>query len=347
MSDKLKKYVSEHREDFDTKEPGKDVWDQIDARMNANKATRISSKWLSKFKYLGFSASVLVLALYFVISHSNNSSANGLAPKLKTQNPLTAATYPKIVESSLVSHTNEKTEKTNFSKSTSQKLVSSSVEDPKPAARSNDNSQSDSLTGENIVENTVSALQKTEPMVLARHFSKENDLSTMNKKKEIRIPEEPSQLNTYTGTLYDGPSFRSVLRAYKFPGKINLDRAAGSRAGDQAHRTNVRTVSSRLLEKVPNLKAVWVKGRTDKKVTISWKDDFKNIVLVKKDGRELNPEAISHYYPGLGVISEYNGRYFKMIFTDKVELILFFKDAEAGDKIIIDGDIEATVVNTP
>ena len=34
-----------------------------------------------------------------------------------------------------------------------------------------------------------------------------------------------------------------------------------------------------------------------------------------------------------------------MIFNDKVELILFFKDVEEGDKIIIDGTIEAFVKN--
>jgi hypothetical protein len=80
---------------------------------------------------------------------------------------------------------------------------------------------------------------------------------------------------------------------------------------------------------------------------LSVKKGFKNILLVKGDGRELAPEAISHYYSGLGVIADYNGKYLDMTFKDKVELILFFRDAEEGDKIVIDGLIEAVVKNTP
>ncbi len=57
----------------------------------------------------------------------------------------------------------------------------------------------------------------------------------------------------------------------------------------------------------------------------------------------MSPEAISHYYNGLGVISGYTGKHFDMIFKDKVELILFFSDVEEGDKISVDGIIEAVV----
>ena len=93
--------------------------------------------------------------------------------------------------------------------------------------------------------------------------------------------------------------------------------------------------------------AVWLKGKTDKKIALLVKEGFKNILLVKGDGRELTPEAISHYYSGLGVISGYTGKHFNMIFKNKVELILFFKDVEEGDKIVIDGTIEAVVKNQP
>lgn len=149
-------------------------------------------------------------------------------------------------------------------------------------------------------------------------------------------------MNWYSGTLYDGTSICSLLRAYKFPGQVRMD----DNGSYTSHRT-MKTISCSRLEAVNNITAVWLKGKTSKKITLSIKDGFKNILLLKSDGRKLSPEAVSHYYKGLGVISGYTGKYFDMIFKEKVELILFFKNAEEGDKIVIDGVIEAVVKNTP
>ncbi len=160
----------------------------------------------------------------------------------------------------------------------------------------------------------------------------ENNFLEKNKKTELLIPAEPEKVNVYSGTIYDGSSLCEILRVYKFPGQVSMG-------------GTMKTTGCSRLENMNNMKAIWLKGKTDKKITLEVKEGFKNIKLVKSDGRELLPEAISHYYKGLGVISGYTGKYFNLVFKDKVELILFFKEAEEGDKIVIDGIIEAVLKN--
>ena len=168
---------------------------------------------------------------------------------------------------------------------------------------------------------------------------KEEKPNTTNKNRvKISIPESPSEMNTYSATLYDGSSLCEVVQAYKFPGKVSMDNVDNF----QGHRI-LETVPCSKLEDLGNVKAVWLKGKTNKKLSLSVTEGLKNIMLVKNDGRKIFPVALSHYYKGLGVISDYTGKHFDMIFKDKVELILFFKDAEDGDKVMIDGAIEAII----
>ena len=56
---------------------------KIDAKMEVKNISMISSSWLSKLKYIGLSASVLVVVIYFISKNVNNSSANELAQSKK------------------------------------------------------------------------------------------------------------------------------------------------------------------------------------------------------------------------------------------------------------------------
>jgi len=354
MSDKLKKFVSAQRQEFDTNEPGKNVWEKIDARMEAKNSSGISSKWLSGLKYLGFGASVIVVAVYFITKNLNNSPANGLAHNGKDSAMSNSAQHLKANQNSAEFNTNENnTSKiiNDFSdgKNGSQNLA---------RASSNNREQNMRSTNDSLMNRNVPDQKETKPEGSANFLPGEAGKTKINstnekketnllrkKKTEIYIPEEPEKTNSYTGTLYDGSSLCSVVHAFKFPGKTSKD------LGGSNHKENKRvtfnTISCSDLENMPNVKAVWLKGRTDKEITLSVKKRFKNILLIKSDGRKLNPVAISHYYRGRYVITEFKGLYFKMFFKDKVELILFFKDAEEGDKIVIDGIIETVVKNKP
>jgi hypothetical protein len=343
MSDKLKKFIREHRQEFDTNEPGKDLWGKIDAQIKVKSASKISSNWLSKYKYLGFGAGVLVVAVYFITKSLTDSSANELTLNGKDSAVSNPEQYPKIDKNESGSITNENNttkEVSDFSsgKHTFHDPLASSSNGIKQSTRS----AHDSLW--NVEKDSVLNERSVEP----GDIEKRKTTSTNEKKSktpEIYLPEEPGEMNSYSGTLYDGSFLCEVLKAYKFHGKIKMTRDRNrSKLGV---KETLSTISCNRLEKTENIKAVWLKGKTDEKFSIPLKEGFKNIVLVKSDGREISPEAISHYYPGVGVITGYTGKSLDMVFTDKVELILFFKDVEEGDKIVIDGIIEAVVKNKP
>jgi hypothetical protein len=154
-------------------------------------------------------------------------------------------------------------------------------------------------------------------------------------------------MNTYSATLYDHNSLCGVLRIYRFPGKVSLNKGSSVSQSREGLQRLIRTVSCSRLEKTEGMRAIWLKGKIKKKVSISMKKDFKNISLVKKDGSISYPDAISHYYNGLGAISEFNGTYFNMYFKEKLDLVVFFKNAEEGDKVIVDGVIETIVKSKP
>ena len=362
MSDQLKKFVSKHRKEFDTNEPNKDLWGKIDAQMNVKTGSRISSNSLSKFKYLGFSASVLVVAIYFFTKNPTSASENGIA--LDSNDSVMS--LPKQDHTGELNRVGLNAKESNSGKEIADVSLNknqTSSESYGEEAPSSFNTR-DQLTAAaqgsflNIQQDSVltdhlrpegSALSLSEDVAKLSTKSpgenKETTIAKKSKKAEIHIPEDPKEMNTYTGTLYEGISLCSVLQAYKFPGKVNMN--DGRRRGAENYKRVLSTTSCNHLDNMTSLKAVWLKGKTDKEMTLSIKKRFKNMVLVKRDGRKLNPEAISHYYPGLGVISEYRGKYLNMVFKDKVELILFFKDVQEGDKIVIDGNIQAVVKNSP
>jgi hypothetical protein len=367
MSDKLKKFVDDHRQEFDTKEPGQDLWEKIDARLEIKTPAGISSSWLLKFKYLAFSASVLVLAIYLITQNINHSTASELS--LKKFNSASIGKGPHLNSDQVATDKNASEKmpvKVNddlSGGSKSDKAIPASgkvgQQTPSngatlPAGKKDSLTQSvsfeSSTANEENKQSDVSSPPRPgepeKPALNSESGNKENTPPRSGKKPEIYIPEEPATMNNYTGTLYDCSYICSVLRAYKFPGKVFVDKGRSVRHSD-VRRMALTTTSCSHFERRPEMKVVWLKGRTDKEITLSIKKGFKNIVLMKSNGMASNPEAISHYYPGLGIISEHKGKYFDIVFKDKVELILVFKDAGEGDKIVIDGTIEAVVKNKP
>lgn len=347
MIDKLKEFVSKNKQEFDSAEPSQDLWKKIDAKMEAKNNSSISSKWLSKLKYFGLSASILVIAIYIISQNISNSSSSELTQNKKDSALNSSEGWVKANQNkSTINEAGNKIPNSSNEKEGPENKHSSVTEEQlvnlingKDAKEMKDSISQSSVSEIGLDHSLFKEADK--PGTNSITEKKEITSSKKVRKGKINVPIDLEKVNTYSGTLYDGYSLCSVIRAYKFSGKVSMDQSNNY----QSHRT-LKTISCSKLENVPNIKAVWLKGKISKKMTIAIKEGFKNILLVKSDGREINPEAISHYYPGLGVISDYTGKHFEMIFKDNVELILFFKDAEDGDKVMIDGVIEAVVKNT-
>ena len=318
-------------------------------------------------KYLGFSASVLVLATYLIAKGKDVSSAN--LPALNGQDSLQRHSgqglTPDQNTAANTGQSNVMKEAKDLSgnKKSSQVRVSLASEGMAPGMRVSQ----DSLAGREQLpglkakafETGVSHQESENPIGLLGQGTGETVRYSANEKKktgltknsgkaELYIPEEPGEMNSYTATLYERFSFCAVLKAYKFPGKV-LIKDGDFRKGSKKKKTKgvLRTTSCNNMADMANVRAIWLKGQTAEGLTLSIDKKLRNIVLIKSDGQQLRPEAISHYYTGLGVITGYTGKFLKLAFKHKVALILFFKNAEAGDRIVVDGSIEAVITAQP
>lgn len=342
MSDKLKEFVDKHRNEFDTEEPSKDLWKKIDSQNNGSTSASNSSKWISKIKYLGFGASILLVTVYFILREIGDSTSVALTQNNKDSALNSSGQWIKANQN----NSDETQTENNISSpgDNEKKLIPSDQKNKQLNSSPNQNNEMRRDTVSSIAENNSDNKIKQEDNYSISVPKEEKVIPTVastSKRKKITIPEEPSDVNHYSGTIYSSSSLCSVVQAYKFPGKVNMD----DESNFTGHRT-LKTMPCSRMEDMENIKAVWIKGKTSKKFTLALNEGLKNIVLHKSDGRKIYPVAISHYYKGLGVISDYSGRHFDMTFKDKVELILFFKDAEEGDKVIIDGTLEAVLKNS-
>lgn len=335
MSDKLKKFVTNTKQEFDSHEPAGDLWKKIDAKMEIKDPSNISSKWLSKFRYLAFGSSVLIVAVYFIARNLNDPSSHKLASNRKDS----------ANNSERFFYANQYRPELNSTGNHSKKEMNSLENKKNENSGSSFSIEQNKLSSEDTSMNSTKDIPDLSSQENGTNSEKENNFTENIKNSALYIPEEPAKSNTFTGTLYKGDLFCSVVRAFKFPGKVNI--YTGQTRNAKNHRAVMRTTSCSRLSEDKSLKAVWLKGKTDKEIKIAVKEGFTNMFLLKSDGRKINPEAISHYYPGVGVIMEYKGKYFNMMFKDKLELILFFKDAEDGDKIILDGKVEAVIKDQP
>lgn len=351
MSDKLEKFVAEHRQEFDANTPDKELWNKIDAQLNAKTGSSISSKLFLKLKYLGFSASMLIIGIYFVYTGLSllpqSSASTEMKPNYWKQPAFVPSGHPQLnVPAPKLSR-----QMNHFSGNTDTFSAVQSKQEL-PSEGKERMTKKDNLVLSPDKENI-----RSEPSVLPSQHgmegpeavapSREKDGKTEKKRRnaELYIPGEPEKMNSYTATLYDASSLCDVLQVFKFPGKASID--VGKWKSHNQKKIFVQTVSCAHLGNTGNVNAVWIKGRTDKEILITMKRKLRNIVLVKPDGSKLYPEAISHYYPGRGAITSYSGKYFNLVFKRQVELILFFENAEEGDKILISGSIEAVVKNQP
>lgn len=84
MTDKLKIFVRNRKQEFDSVEPPTDMWSKIDNNLTMKNTHWIKNKWISKFFYLGFSGTVIAILIYFAsqktgqISPSKNENQSNI-----------------------------------------------------------------------------------------------------------------------------------------------------------------------------------------------------------------------------------------------------------------------------
>lgn len=341
MSDQLKKFVTKHRQEFDSIDPPKGIWDKIDAGMASKNTASGIGKYLSMFIYVGFGLSILALTVYLDRSSNPGSQV--------TPTPIIA-----INSSSNMKVEDQFTEDKSNSFIARPSEISQNVENkelipeieviPDTITMSSAQLEEDEILEEMTEEQFAEAEEEeTEEEAIA----KKEPVSVKSKRLGVYIPEDPEIKNTYTGTLYDASSICAMLRAYKFPGKVENSRFKKSKGnGNFGTGAKLKTISCSNLQRRTSMNAVWLKGLAGKKLKLSLKSGFKNVYLVNRNGEKINPIAISHYFKGLNVIT-YVGKNLDLVFKDKVELLLFFKKVEVGDKIMIDGKVQTIVKEQP
>jgi hypothetical protein len=341
MSDKLKKFITENKEAFDSHEPSKEIWKKIGKDMKGENTGWIRSRRFSKYLYFGFGLSAIILGIYFMNNSKSNEAPveNKTTPNYLTQEKTNVNSSDPNQNSSIAANTSDKTvikyPPSEQGIANNEIDTASTMDQNAGIAHAENEVEANEIVKTNAAEKQMTPGEK-----------KRNDLIRSRKNKDLYLPEDPEKFNSYVGTIYEGTSFCSLLSAFKLYGDVQIDHGKWHQDGHQ-DKVTIRAVSCSYLANFPDMKAVWVKGKTDQKLKFSISKGFKNIVLIKSDGSRSLPRAVSHYYPGLGAIGEFQGKFFNMVFTDKVELILFFRNVEQGDKIMIDDKIEVLVKSQP
>ncbi len=341
MSDKLKKFVNDNKEEFDSQGPSNRVWDKIDAGMQSKNYSWIKSKKLAKYFYFGFGLSSIVLSIYFLVN--TNSTHVSVAERQDLSNTISEAKINGYASNSGQNNS-------SVNKANSRSSAKYPNTDANTISYETDTahviSETDILLSENEDAKIENATANMSAKEMTAREKKRNDIIKNRKNKSLYIPEYPEKVSSYEGTIYDSNSFCNLLGAFKLYGDVQVDHGKLKQDGKDDH-VRIRGVSCNYLANIPDLKAIWLKGKTNEKLKLSIGKDFKNIILLKNDGSKINPTAISHYYPGIGAIGEFKGKFFNIVFTDKVELILFFKNVEAGDKIFVDEKLEVIAKDQP
>ncbi len=340
MSDQLKKFVTEHRQEFDAIDPPKGLWEKIDAGMSKKSTLGGIGKHLSMLIYFGFGLSILALTVY--LDKNSNVGSQSDQPPITSIN---SASSMKVEDQLTKEQSNSFVAKSSaISQNVENKELIPEIEViPDTTAISSVQLEEDENLEEMTEEQFAEAEEETEEEAIA----KKEPVSVKSKRLGVYIPEDPENKNTYTGTLYDASSICAMLRAYKFPGKVENSRFKRSKGnGNFGTGAKLKTISCSNLQRRTSMNAVWLKGLAGKKLKLSLKSGFKNVYLINRNGEKINPIAISHYFKGLNVIT-YVGKNLDLVYKDKVELLLFFKKVEVGDKIMIDGKVQVLVKEQP
>ena len=120
MYDKLKTFIKENKQAFDSFEPSKDLWTKIDTNMSTTQNFPIKSKWVSWLKYIGLSSVIVVAITYSYHQLNKNETSNILSSTRSTSPALikTVETEPTENNSQELLTNTDNTKETSLTKKT-------------------------------------------------------------------------------------------------------------------------------------------------------------------------------------------------------------------------------------
>jgi hypothetical protein len=336
MTDKLKQFVTEHRQDFDTLEAPETIWTSVEAKL-PGKSSWVKSKLGGKLGFLGFSASVITLlvATYLTLHSSEAPKAAAVQSNLipagitapqasATVAPLNKAALPGSQGSASQSPKNN-APTINDSIGAGKKLQES-PDTSGYAAGSTHNCvarpEQNSNTGATLL---LSRLTSPPPSSDSLALAGKSPLATGRPAQKKGARSNP--ISTYSCTILNWPC--ELPAAFNYPDSANISGTLETSACSEllGHKYVVAVRLHALLEQP---------------FVFTTKTAFANIRLVKPDGTQRPALALSDTQRGT-VISKYIGNRFKTFYSGKFDVLLYFTGAAPGDKVVIDDLIEAVI----
>lgn len=356
MASKLETFIDERSKEFDSIEPSPDMWANVASRMENKSFVKVNSKLLTKSIFFGLSTVAILVTIYFISHKSDNNNV----PSTKKNSDKIVSAEQEIITDQIGKEADneplkqssigdrdkslniiEENQKSDFINSKPNQSVFTAGNDSSTISKVDSSMQSLKPYG-SFLENKSSNSNSEEiksPTELEKEIYNSETKETENNKtkrgfnlfksrKKSKESEDHLETYNYVGTIWKGPAYCTALHTFQFPGQYSFS-------------GTVKTIGCNDLPKDENLKAVWIKGKTDKEIIFSVSNGFKNIKLIKPNGTTINPIAISHNKTQGHLISYYSGSFFNITFTKDVEIILFFQSAEKGDKVLLGNSIEA------
>jgi len=326
MQDKLKLFVGKHKEEFNNIEPPTQLWSTIEAGIKIKNAHWLKSNLAVKLLYFSFSASVIAILIYYVSTKKNqeniflngdkNIGTTGLADTIKSYKDKTNDENKNEKQDAqfIVSNPIIKENKSFRVKSDSSKTKVRINNSPFNQSPHKNVNKIDTTGNTNLIKNNG-----TDSIIL-QTGNKPVTTKQNNFDKTVRS----------ACKIWETRDYCNVPDSLKLPVSINF-------------KGTIIDLNCNEIELNKDVKAVWLTLNVDNRTIFSLENDFKNIRLIKKNGEEIVPVAMSGFISNSGYISSYKGNEFFVHFDNRLDLIIFFPGAEVGDVIQIDNFIEVEI----
>ncbi|MBK7128254.1 MAG: hypothetical protein IPM74_12490 [Crocinitomicaceae bacterium] len=326
MEDKLKLFVHAHREEFNNIEPPTHLWSTIEAGIKIKNAHWLKSNLALKLLYFSFSASLIAILIYYVSTKTNQENIDLSGDK----NIVTTV----VVDTSKLRNDEENNKNKNEKQDTpfiasnqiikEHELIRVKVDSSKTKVNINN---SPFIQSEDKIVNTIDTNGSTNLITNSGIDSIPLNMGSMPVTSKRNNFDKTIRPNC---RLWETPDYCNVPDSLKLPVSINFK---GTIIDLNCNKVGLNT----------NVKAVWLTLNVDKRTIFSLENDFKNIRLIKKNGEEMVPVAMSGFITKSGYMSSYKGNEFFVHFDNRLDLIIFFPGAEIGDIIHIDNFVEAEI----
>jgi hypothetical protein len=187
MNSRLEQFINDHRDEFDSEEPGKKIWDNIQKQIDPEKkqqAPVVSINWRTWSV-----AAVIAVLLGGGIVLTINRKSTVVNPGIATVKPATDNKLPKVQHAAIDTHSSQ--------------LAQSNVQ-PKQEIKKNEPAADDQLADMNeemyhfaklveIRHKELGKIKKDEPLLYRQFAGDVNKLDSVFHSLEKQLPENPNR----------------------------------------------------------------------------------------------------------------------------------------------------------